>query len=50
VGARVLGVVLNQVDPRSRKYGYYYHRYYSKYSHYYDEKEDKKQKNTNKMI
>ncbi len=42
VGARVLGVVLNQVNPSSRKYGYYYHRYYSKYSHYYDEKEDKK--------
>ena len=35
VGARVLGVVLNAVDPRSRKYGYYYHRYYSKYSSYY---------------
>jgi capsular exopolysaccharide synthesis family protein len=37
VGARVLGVVLNEVNPRSRKYGYYYNRYYSKYSHYYDE-------------
>jgi Mrp family chromosome partitioning ATPase len=36
VGARVLGVVLNEVNPRSRKYGYYYNRYYSKYSHYYD--------------
>ena len=35
VGARVLGVVLNDVDPASRKYGYYYNRYYSKYSHYY---------------
>ena len=42
VGARVLGIVLNQVNPSSRKYGYYYHRYYSKYSHYYDEKSDKK--------
>jgi len=42
VGARVLGVVLNQVDPGNRKYGYYYHRYYSKYSHYYDTEEGKK--------
>jgi non-specific protein-tyrosine kinase len=37
VGARVLGVVLNAVEPRSRKYGYYYNRYYSKYSSYYEE-------------
>ncbi len=44
VGARVLGVVLNQVDPHSRKYGYYYHRYYSKYSHYYDADEGKTKK------
>jgi tyrosine-protein kinase len=36
VGARVLGVVLNDVNPTSRKYGYYYNRYYSKYSHYYE--------------
>jgi succinoglycan biosynthesis transport protein ExoP len=36
VDARVLGVVLNQVNPRSRKYGYYYNRYHSKYAHYYD--------------
>lgn len=36
VGARVLGVVLNDVNPTSRKYGYYYNRYYSNYSHYYD--------------
>ncbi len=32
VNARVLGVVLNEVNPRSRKYGYYY----SKYSEYHD--------------
>jgi hypothetical protein len=38
----VLGVVLNEVNPRSRKYGYYYNRYYSKYSHYYDEGGKKK--------
>ena len=38
VGARVLGVVMNEVNPRSRRYGYYYHRYYSKYSHYYQTK------------
>ncbi len=36
VGARVLGVVLNGVNPRNRKYGYYYNRYYSKYPNYYD--------------
>jgi len=41
VGARILGVVLNEVNPRSRKYGYYYHRYYSKYSHYYDDSGEK---------
>jgi capsular exopolysaccharide synthesis family protein len=35
VGARILGVVLNEVEPKSRKYGYYYHRYYNKYSYYY---------------
>jgi len=37
VNARVLGVVLNEVNPRNRRYGYYYHRYYSKYSYYYGE-------------
>lgn len=37
VGARILGVVLNDVNPSSRRYGYYYNRYYSKYSHYYDQ-------------
>jgi len=31
VGAHVLGVVLNEVNPASRKYGYYYNRYYSNY-------------------
>jgi non-specific protein-tyrosine kinase len=41
VNARVLGVVLNEVNPRNRRYGYYYNRYYSKYS--YDE-ENKKMK------
>lgn len=35
VGAHVLGVVLNELRPSSRKYGYYYHRYYSKSSYYY---------------
>ena len=38
VGARVLGVVLNNVSPSSRKYGYYYKEYSSRYSHYYEEK------------
>jgi len=37
VGGRVLGLVLNEVNPRSRRYGYYYHRYYSKYIYYYNE-------------
>ena len=41
-GARVLGVVLNEVEPRSRKYGYYYNRYYSKYSYYYSDSDKKK--------
>lgn len=44
VGARVLGVVLNDVKPTSRKYGYYYNRYYSKYSHYYEGEARKKGK------
>jgi hypothetical protein len=39
VNAHVLGVVLNEVNPRNRRYGYYYHRYYSKYS--YEEKSDR---------
>lgn len=37
VGGRVLGVVLNEVNPRSRRYGYYYGRYYSKYGYGYAE-------------
>jgi hypothetical protein len=36
VGARVLGVVLNEVNPSSRTYGYYYNRYYSTSSRYHD--------------
>lgn len=48
VRARVLGVVLNGVDPASRKYGYYYDRYYSKYSHYYDVDGEKKRDGTRK--
>jgi Mrp family chromosome partitioning ATPase len=35
VGATILGVVLNDVEPKSGKYGYYYHQYYSKVSYYY---------------
>jgi succinoglycan biosynthesis transport protein ExoP len=34
VEARLMGIVLNEVKPSSRKYGYYYNRYYSEYSHY----------------
>jgi non-specific protein-tyrosine kinase len=37
IGGRILGIVLNEVNPRSRRYGYYYNRYYSKYTYYYDE-------------
>ena len=37
VNARILGVVLNDVETQSRKYGYYYGGYYSAYSHYYDQ-------------
>jgi non-specific protein-tyrosine kinase len=50
VGARVLGVVLNEVNPSSRKYGYYYNRYYSKYSHDYelDRRTDKRAKTVKK--
>jgi non-specific protein-tyrosine kinase len=43
VGAHILGVVLNDVKPSSRKYGYYYSHYYSKNSNYYG-KEVEKQK------
>lgn len=38
VRARILGVVLNNVDPKSRRYGYYYKRYRSKYLNYYEAK------------
>jgi Mrp family chromosome partitioning ATPase len=50
VGARVLGVVLNEVNPGSRKYGYYYNRYYSNYSHYYkrDDSKPKRKKEKSK--
>lgn len=44
VGARVLGVVLNDVKPGSRKYGYYYSQYYSKYSNYYGKDTEKQNK------
>jgi capsular exopolysaccharide synthesis family protein len=44
VGARILGVVLNDVEPKSRKYGYYYNRYYSKYAYYYSADGTKKVK------
>ncbi len=50
VGARILGVVLNEVNPRSRKYGYYYNRYYSRYSNDYelDRRKDKRLKPASK--
>ncbi len=48
VGAKVLGVVLNDVEPKSRKYGYYYHRYYNKYSYYYSADGTKKKKSQKK--
>jgi len=43
-GAKVLGVVLNEVEPKSRKYGYHYHRYYNKESYYYSSDGTKKKK------
>jgi Mrp family chromosome partitioning ATPase len=34
----LLGVVLNDIEPRSGQYGYYYRQYYpNKYSYYYSE-------------
>jgi capsular exopolysaccharide synthesis family protein len=36
VNARVLGVVMNEVSPHSRQYGYYYNRYESKHMRYYE--------------
>jgi len=52
VGARVLGVVLNDVNPKSRKYGYYYNRYYSKYSYQYQKPavEQKKMRELDKVF
>lgn len=44
VGAKILGVVLNDVQPKSGKYGYYYHRYCSKSSYYYSADGTKKKK------
>ncbi|MDF1563922.1 MAG: polysaccharide biosynthesis tyrosine autokinase [Deltaproteobacteria bacterium] len=37
VNARILGVVLNQVDVERREYGGYYYRYYRNYGAYYGE-------------
>jgi non-specific protein-tyrosine kinase len=48
VGANVLGVVLNEVEPKSRRYGYYYHSYYSKDSYYYSADGTKKKKASKK--
>jgi non-specific protein-tyrosine kinase len=55
VGGRVLGIVLNEVNPRSRRYGYYYHRYYSNYGYAYKEvtkpkPKVKKEPKTNPLI
>ena len=44
VGANILGVVLNNVAPSSRKYGYYYSHYYSKDSYYYRKNDENKSK------
>jgi non-specific protein-tyrosine kinase len=38
VGAPVLGLVLNAVNPSNSRYGYYYSTYYSRYAHYYSER------------
>jgi Mrp family chromosome partitioning ATPase len=50
VGEHVLGVVLNEMNPHSRKYGYYYHLYYSKYSNYYDAPGDRRTKGTKRLL
>jgi len=50
VGAKILGVVLNSVEPNNRKYGYYYHRYYNKYSYYYSAEGTKKKKSQKKSV
>jgi capsular exopolysaccharide synthesis family protein len=49
VGARTLGVVLNEVNAGSRKYGYYYSRYYTKYTGYYDSDDPRKKGKNKKM-
>jgi succinoglycan biosynthesis transport protein ExoP len=49
VGANVLGVVLNDVDTGSRKYGYYYGGYYSKSSHYYSNDQENTQKKRKRL-
>ena len=41
VGAHILGVVLNDVKPTNRKYGYYYRHYYSKDSDYYKKDDER---------
>jgi polysaccharide biosynthesis transport protein len=48
VHAVILGVVLNEVNPTSRKYGYYYGHYYSQGGYYYDV-EGKKKPNKKKL-
>lgn len=40
--ANILGIVLNEVDPRNRKYGYYYGHYYNSGHYYYDIEGNKK--------
>ena len=51
VGGHILGIVLNEVNPRSRHYGYYYDRYYTKYGYNYSEngKEKRPSKPTIKL-
>lgn len=49
VGAKILGVVLNDVEPKSRKYGNYYHRYYNKNSDYYGSDGTKKKKSNRRL-
>jgi non-specific protein-tyrosine kinase len=48
VGGNILGVVLNGIEPRSARYGYYYRQYYTKAAYYYDQEtgEKKKKKKT----
>jgi succinoglycan biosynthesis transport protein ExoP len=49
VGANILGVVLNEMEARSARYGYYYRQYYDSSYYYIDEKTGEKKKKNKKL-